>query len=46
MISYSTLAIACNLNVITITRALSTNDQLRTSLVQKAQASVRAQSEL
>lgn len=40
------LAVACNLNVIAITRALSTNDELRTAFVQKAQASVEAQSEL
>lgn len=40
------LAIACNLNVIAITRALSTNDQLRTAFVQKAEASVQAQSNL
>ncbi len=35
------LAIACNLNVIAITRALSTNDQLRSALVQKAEAAVK-----
>lgn len=40
------LAIACNLNVIAITRALSTNDQLRTAFVQKAEASVQAQNQL
>lgn len=40
------LAIACNLNVIAITRALSTNDELRTAFVQKAEASVQAQSQL
>lgn len=40
------LAVACNLNVIAITRALSTNDELRTAFVQKAEASVRAQSDL
>ena len=40
------LAIACNLNVIAITRALSTNDELRTAFVQKAEASVQAQNEL
>lgn len=40
------LAVACNLNVIAITRALSTNDELRTAFVQKAEASVKAQSEL
>lgn len=40
------LAIACNLNVIAITRALSTNDDLRAAFVQKAEASVKAQSEL
>ncbi len=39
------LAIACNLNVIAITRALSTNDELRTAFVQKAEASVQAQNE-
>lgn len=36
------LAVACNLNVIAITRALSTNDELRTAFVQKAEASVSA----
>lgn len=40
------LAVACNLNVMAITRALSTNDELRTAFVQKAEASVKAQSEL
>jgi hypothetical protein len=40
------LAIACNLNVIAITRALSTNDDLRTAFVQRAEASVKAQSDL
>jgi hypothetical protein len=40
------LAIACNLNVIAITRALSTNDELRAAFVQKAEASVKAQTEL
>jgi len=40
------LAVACNLNVVAITRALSTNDELRTAFVQKAEASVRVQSEL
>ena len=30
------LAVACNLNVIAITGALSTNDELRTAFVQKA----------
>ena len=40
------LAIACNLNVIAATRALSTNDELRTAFVQKAEASVQAQTEL
>lgn len=40
------LAIACNLNVIAMTRALSTNDELRTAFVQKAEASVQAQSDL
>ena len=35
------LAIACNLNVIAITRALSTNDKLREALVQKAEAAVK-----
>jgi hypothetical protein len=40
------LAVACNLNVMAITRALSTNDELRTAFVQKAEASVKAQSDL
>lgn len=40
------LAVACNLNVIAITRALSTNDELRTAFVQRAEASVQAQSDL
>lgn len=40
------LAVACNLNVIAITKALSTNDELRVAFVQKAEASVKAQSEL
>jgi hypothetical protein len=40
------LAVACNLNVVAITRALSTNDELRAAFVQKAEASVKAQSEL
>ncbi len=40
------LAIACNLNVLAITKALSTNDELRAAFVQKAEASVKAQSEL
>ncbi|MDZ4405487.1 hypothetical protein [Prosthecobacter sp.] len=40
------LAVVCNLNTIAITRALSTNDDLRAAFVQKAEASVKAQSEL
>lgn len=40
------LAVACNLNVMAITRALSTNDELRAAFVQKAEASVKAQSDL
>ena len=40
------LAVVCNLNTIAITRALSTNDDLRNAFVQKAEASVKAQSEL
>ncbi|MBE7496831.1 MAG: hypothetical protein HS117_17960 [Verrucomicrobiaceae bacterium] len=40
------LAVMCNLNVIAITKALSTNDELRAAFVQKAEASVKAQSEL
>lgn len=40
------LAVACNLNVVAITRALSTNEDLRAAFVQKAEASVKAQSEL
>ncbi|MEZ5384786.1 MAG: hypothetical protein R3F13_04650 [Prosthecobacter sp.] len=40
------LAVACNLNVIAITRALSTNDDLRAAFVQRAEASVQAQSDL
>ena len=40
------LAVACNLNVMAITRALSTNDELRTAFVQKAEASVKMQSDL
>jgi hypothetical protein len=40
------LAVACNLNVMTITRALSTNDDLRAAFVQRAEASVKAQSDL
>ena len=40
------LAIACNLNVIAITRGLSTNDELRSAFVQKAEAAVKAQTDL
>jgi len=40
------LAVACNLNVMAITRALSTNDELRAAFLQKAEASVKAQSDL
>ncbi|MCB1277221.1 hypothetical protein [Prosthecobacter sp.] len=40
------LAIACNLNVVAMTRALSTNDDLRAAFVQRAEASVKAQSDL
>ncbi|MFO1485665.1 MAG: hypothetical protein U1F71_20050 [Verrucomicrobiaceae bacterium] len=40
------LAIACNLNVVAMTRALSTNDDLRAALVQKAEAVARAEGEL
>lgn len=40
------LAIACNLNVIAMTRALSTNDDLRAALVQKAEAMARTEGEL
>ncbi len=40
------LAVVCNLNTIAITRALSTNDDLRAAFVQKAEASVKVQSEL
>lgn len=35
------LAVACNLNIIALTRALSTNDELRSALVQKAEAAVQ-----
>ena len=40
------LAVACNLNVIAITRGLSTNDDLRNAFVQKAEAAVEAQTDL
>lgn len=40
------LAVACNLNVVAMTRALSTNDDLRTALVQKAEAVAKAEGEL